>query len=171
MEMFSKAVGVTIFIVTLFVGSMMYHAQKYDTITQSYVTGVTDDFVEEVCAKGEITEDSYTNFIMNLNKSGNLYTVEMTYVTDSVMPSYNNNTANQVDTHLVQKVKVEKTTEEIMSEIFETTSRKFEMTKGNYFSVRVYNKNKTMFTRLQQVLYSTDVATKQIYASDGGTIR
>lgn len=95
----------------------------------------------------------------------------MSYVTESVMPSYTNSTINNVNTDLVRKVQIEDTTEDIMTDLFETTSHEFKMTKGNYFSVKVYNKNKTMFTRLQQILYSTDVSTKQIYATDGGTIR
>lgn len=171
MEMFSKALGITIFVVVLFVYPMMYHAQKYDTVTQSYVAGVTNDFVEKVRSKGEITQDDYSNFVADLNKSGNLYTIEMSYVTESVMPSYMSATLNNVETDLVEKVEIEETTDTILQELFETTSSKFKMTTGNYFSVRVYNKNKTMFTRLQQILYSTEVATKQIYVSDGGTIK
>ena len=171
METFSKAVGITIFIVVLFMFPMMYHAQKYDTVVQSYVTGVTNDFVEEVRSSGTLTQDMYSNFVADLNKSGNLYNIEMSYVTESVMPSYTNSTINNVNTDLVRKVQIEDTTEDIMTDLFETTSHEFKMTKGNYFSVKVYNKNKTMFTRLQQILYSTDVSTKQIYATDGGTIR
>lgn len=171
MEMFSKAVGITIFVILLFMFPMMYHAQKYDTVVQSYVTGVTNDFVEEVRTKGTLTQDMYSNFVADLNKSGNLYNIEMSYVREEVMPEYNKDTLNCVSTDLVTKVKIEKTTEEIMEEMFETTSKEFKMTKGNYFSVKVYNKNKTMFTKLQQILYSADVSTKQIYAADGGTIK
>lgn len=171
MEMFSKAVGITIFVVALFMFPMMYHAQKYDTVVQSYVTGVTNDFVEEVRTKGTLTQDMYSSFVANLNKSGNLYNIEMSYVREEVMPDYTNDTLNSVSTNLVQKITIEKTTEEIMKEMFETTSREFKMSKGNYFSVKVYNKNKTMFTKLQQILYSADISTKQIYAADGGTIK
>lgn len=170
METFSKAVGITIFVVALFMFPMMYHAQKYDTVVQSYVTGVTNDFVEDVCEKGCLTQDDYSNFIADLNKSGNLYTVEMSYVRDNVMPEYKLS-SKDVATDLVKKVQIESTTEDIMSKLFESTSSEFKMSKGNYFSVKVYNKNKTMFTRLQQILYSADVSTKQIYATDGGTIR
>ena len=76
METFSKAVGITIFIVVLFMFPMMYHAQKYDTVVQSYVTGVTNDFVEEVRSSGTLTQDMYSNFVADLNKSGNLYNIE-----------------------------------------------------------------------------------------------
>ncbi|WP_010250303.1 hypothetical protein [Acetivibrio cellulolyticus] len=55
--------------------------------------------------------------------------------------------------------------------IVEGENRNYELEKGDYFAVTVYNKNKTMATRLQEMLYNTSLSAQKIYVRYGGMIK
>ncbi len=60
----------------------------------------------------------------------------------------------------------------ILGFMFEDGENKnYELEKGDYFAVTVYNKNKTMATRIQEMLYNTSLDTQKIYVRYGGMVK
>lgn len=166
MESFSKAIGMVIFIVLIFMFPMVYQAQRYDTIAQSYVSNITDDFIDEICETGELSAADYTNFISSLNKSGNLYSVDLTIQNVELTKDASGNLTTSTK---------EWTNQYIIDNLFASTDgsnqAKMAMGSGSYVNVVVKNKSKTLSARLQQVFYATVIDNPTIYVTDGGVVR
>lgn len=167
METFSKAIGMVVFIVLIFIFPMVYQSQRYDTVAQSYVSSITDDFIDNICETGKLTANDYTNFISALNKSGNLYDVNLTVKEISVV---------KTDTGSIENTTKDITNDEIIKQLFSTSvaddkQNVMRIGSGSYVNIVVKNKNKTLSARLQQVFYATVVDNPTIYVTDGGVVR
>ena len=156
-----------VFIVLIFIFPMVYQSQRYDTVAQSYVSSITDDFIDNICETGELTANDYTNFISALNKSGNLYDVNLTVKEMSI-------TKTAEDT--ITSSEKQFTNDMIIKQLFSTSvaddkQNVMRIGSGSYVNVVVKNKNKTLSARLQQVFYATVVDNPTIYVTDGGVVR
>lgn len=55
--------------------------------------------------------------------------------------------------------------------IDESVDRNYRLEKGDYFAVTVYNTNKTMATRIQEMLYNKSLSELKIYVRYGGMVK
>lgn len=167
METFSKAIGMVVFIVLIFIFPMVYQSQRYDTVAQSYVSSITDDFIDNICEAGELTEGDYTNFISALNKSGNLYDVNLTVkeinITKTAAGTISSTTREVTNDDIIKQL--------FSTSVAESKQNVMKIGSGSYVNVVVKNKNKTLSARLQQVFYATVIDNPTIYVTDGGVVR
>ena len=179
MEAFSKFVSVIILVIFIFMVIPMYELERQDSISQSYVTSSTVDFVENVRKQGRITQDMYNNFIEILSSTGNTYDVEIVHTHTIVNPTKDED--GTITTKYYDDIVY---TDEIMGILFGGLDDDYEqkyvaagkvlgeyrMYKGDRISVVVKNRNITGATRMHNVIYHTKLPNVSIYATYGGEI-
>lgn len=167
METFSKAIGMVVFIVLIFIFPMVYQSQRYDTVAQSYVSSITDDFIDNICETGKLAANDYTDFISALNKSGNLYDVNLTVkeinITKTAAGTISSTTREVTNDDIIKQL--------FSTSVAESKQNVMKIGSGSYVNVVVKNKNKTLSARLQQVFYATVIDNPTIYVTDGGVVR
>lgn len=84
MRVFSVLVSVII----LFILPLYITFEKMDDISYSLALKITSNFVDNVNAKGYLTEEMYNDFISRLSVTGMLYDVKMEHVAKKYNPNY-----------------------------------------------------------------------------------
>jgi hypothetical protein len=51
------------------------------------------------------------------------------------------------------------------------TGKSYEMKQGDFFTVRVVNQNKTMATKIQEIMYGRAIMAEKIFVNYGGMIK
>ncbi|CDC77958.1 putative uncharacterized protein [Clostridium sp. CAG:465] len=81
---FSILISVLIF----FILPLYITFEKIDDISYSLALKITSSFVDEVTAKGYISEEMYNNFVSRLSVTGNTYDIKMEHVSKKYEPAY-----------------------------------------------------------------------------------
>ena len=63
--------------ILMFIFPLMSTSDRTDDITTQAIDAATTDFVDEIRSTGQITQDSYDNFVQTISSTGNSYEVEM----------------------------------------------------------------------------------------------
>lgn len=173
-DAFSRIIAIIIVILMLFIFPSYYTAQKYDAICQNYLTNVTDEFAEDVRKQGKVTQQRYNSFVEDLDKTGLMYNVGMTYKHEGVMPKFNSGTGEVIGVETYEEVIY---TDDILHSIYNEVTADgqpqgvFLMEEGGYFTVEVENREKTLFAKMSQMLLSKAQKAGQLHAVAGGSIR
>ncbi len=163
MDAFGKIISMILAIILLFIFPSLYIAQKQDSIIQSYVLTETSNFVDKIKNTGEITKATYEDFTSTLNATGNIYNVELEHGHYEVIPDEDSFYQYYYTTYEL----------EILNTLYPENgdSPIYTLNKGDYISVKVTNKNKTLATKIQEILYNRVLPTEQIFVMYGGIIR
>lgn len=146
MESFGKVISFLLVGIILFLAPAYYMSLKQDMITQNYVNKEVFDFVNITRNTGKMTKDSYMRFIKKLDVTGNKYEIQIEYYDDDIyVPE-----------------------DDILKEIFENGTYRFQ--KGDYISIAVQSKNKTLAMKLQEFFFQSEIKNP-IRAVFGGVIR
>lgn len=179
MDAFSKIVAGLILIASLFLVSPLYFMLKEDAIVESYVIAVTEEFVNNVQTQGRLTQDMYLDFINDLDASGRLYNINMEHQHTAMSPIYDDAGSYTGFLQTTDEMHYE---DEILYCVFEKqltateiaagqVSGEYHFTKGDYFTVKVSNRNTPTSVRFLRILLGRDVSPVQILAVNGGAIR
>lgn len=98
MRVFSVLVSILI----LFILPLYITFEKMDDISYSLALKITSNFVDNVNAKGYLTEEMYNDYISRLSVTGMVYDIKMEHVAKKYNPAYyvyddNGNLINTVD--------------------------------------------------------------------------
>lgn len=167
MNIFSKYVAVILSVVLMFFVPLNSMAQKQDEIVQAYVTQETVRFTDAIKNNGYLTGDMYLSFSQSLSKTDNIYEISITYQHRVINPVYSEDGVFQ-DKISVNYENVY--SDDIRKALFEGTGTYY-FQQGDYISVSVKNREKTLSARLKELLYRIDMPDAQIYAVYGGEIR
>ncbi len=167
MESFSKLVAIFLAVILLFITPLLYMAQKQDFISLLYISKETTKLVDNIKNSGYISKRMYESYIKAIDKTGNLYRIEITHSHKRVEPLVDVNTNDILqDFH----VYFYNTYEEEILEAFDN-NEDYNFNRGDYISIRVSNRNKTTAVSIMESILSRDIEDTQIVVTYGGMIR
>jgi len=166
MNAFSKLIAIFAGVLLLFITPLLYTAQKQDSICQLYVTEETIKLVDSIRTEGVLNQTMYYDYISRIDKTGNLYSVRITHAHKMIAPDYDEVTDKVSDT--ISSYYYNTYEEEILQAFDE--GREYRFTQGDYISVRVMNRNRTLAQRMSLLLRrkSEEISILVTY---GGLIR
>ena len=88
-----------------------------------------------------------------------------------VNPEYTTSTVDDPTTSLTSEYYVNTYEDTIMKALYETSEAEYVMAKGDYVTVQVTVKNKTVATRMQELVFGRGLQSHQIVAIYGGVIK
>lgn len=172
-DSFGTAVSFILLAVMLFLVPTLYLSIRQDSITQNVVNYETADFINSVKSSGNITKRTYEDFLRNLDRTGNLYTIEIEHQHKVMNPetNYDGNPVLDENGEIKVAIQYDSTYEEdILKELYEKSGI-YHMDKDDYISIKVVNRNRTLGTKIQQFFIGVGIPTEQIYTTFGGIIR
>lgn len=172
MDAFGKLVGIVLFVAFLFIIPVTKYTQHNDSIMNNFVASETNKFVSTVRNTGVITADQYNEFIEVLDSTNHVYNVEITHSSLIVNPEYTTSVAaGGSTTNLTSEYYVNVYESTILKSLYETPEAEYIMSKGDYISVKVSNKSKTLGTKMLELVFGHSINTPQIVAIYGGVIK
>lgn len=164
---FNKIIGIFVAVVLMFIFPLMYNAQKQDMISQVYVSNETTEFINNIKNKGYITKNMYHSYVSKINGTGNLYNIEIIHSHKKIEPLYEEDTGEFINDYTIYYYNT------YQDEIYEVIDQEetYHFSQGDFISIKVNNKNKTLATTLMQVVYKSIIPTEQIIVTYGGLIR
>ena len=94
LRVFSVLISVLIF----FILPLYITFEKIDDISYSLALKITSNFVDNVNAKGYLTQEMYDDFVSRLSVTGMVYDIKMEHVAKKYSPVYYANINEKVDT-------------------------------------------------------------------------
>lgn len=83
-----RVFSILISVLILFILPLYITFEKIDDISYSLALKITSNFVDNVTAKGYLTEEMYNDFVSELAVTGNVYDVKMEHVAKKYNPVY-----------------------------------------------------------------------------------
>lgn len=83
-----RVFSVLISILIFFILPLYITFEKLDDISYSLALKITSNFVDNVTAKGYISEEMYNDFVTRLSSTGNVYEVKLEHVSKKYTPAY-----------------------------------------------------------------------------------
>lgn len=164
----SKVTAIILACCLLFLVPIKDMADKQDAIVQSYVSQETTKLIDAVRNNGYLTADMYDTYLDRLDKTGNLYTIEIVHKHEVINPIYNEDTGDFLHDTSINYYNTYN--EGILTELYEGSGT-YQFNQGDYVSIKLYNKNRTFSTSIQRMLSIKNVPDIQIYFTYGGMIR
>jgi len=151
----------------MFVAPLLYLSQKQDAINQTVIEKETTEFINTIRNNGYVTREMYRRYIEKIDKTGNLYNIEICHAHKKTVPNYDESTNTVLDGYYSYNLNT------YQDEIFESFDKDedYLFNQGDFISVTVTNRNKTMATRIMEAIYSRALQTEQIIFTYGGMIR
>ena len=166
MDALSKVFAVIVTIIAIFIVPVVNLANSHDDIVQPTVYSATTEFVEDVREQGKLTQDMYISFVQKLDDTGLLYDIEMVHSHDTAVPEFD----DAGKTVGVKEVENLIYTDEILKSVYETNGI-YKFNKGDYFSVKVTNKEATLGQQMRRTVFRMSDSGARIVAQHGGVIR
>jgi hypothetical protein len=167
MDSFSKIIAIFLAVSLLFISPLLYMAQKQDSISQLYISTETTKLIDSIKNSGYVSKRMYEDFIKKIDKTGNLYKIEITHCHQRVEPLVDVNTNNILQDF---NVYFYNTNEEEMLEAFDR-NEDYYFNRGDYISIHVSNRNRTTAISILESIISKDLEDTQIVVTYGGMIR
>lgn len=137
--------------ILMFIFPLMSTSDRTDDITTQAVESATTDFVDEIRSTGQITQDSYDNFVQTLSSTGNSYEVEMEVQVLDDNPGKKVTEAEY--TKVGENYYYSEYTTQILDEINSDAGAMY-LKQGDMVTVSVKNTNRTIGTILRDFFYS-----------------
>lgn len=156
MDSFGKIIEIMVTLVLLFLFPIYYLSLQQDAVCQSKVRTTTAYFVDSVRNQGYMTRNMYELFLRELDSTGQVYHVELTYYKKVEVQ----NEEGRYETHYESSY-----TNDLLSE------EKMEFQKGSFFKAEVSNISKPLSAKITDFLLAVDISDKRIYTVYGGAVR
>lgn len=154
-----KVVGIALIVLLMFLVPLQDSARKADAISQIYISNETTEFVNNIKNKGYITVEMYKRFIQNIDKTNNLYDIQIIHSHRLVEPLVN--VGGIVEEHYM--VRYFNTYQDEILKTFDKGNIYY-FSQGDYINVSIKNRNKTLADRIT-------VSNGKIFVTYGGMIR
>lgn len=167
MDVFGKIISIFAGVILLFIAPLLYTAQKQDSISQLYVTQETVKLVDNIRAEGILSRNMYTDYISRIDRTGNLYDIEIIHSHKKVTPDYDEEedmVKDTVSTYFYN------TYEEEIYQAFDEGKDYF-FSQGDYISLKVVNRTKTMAGQMLMLWGAGNSGDVSILVTYGGLIR
>lgn len=167
MDSFSKMIAIFLAAILMYITPLLYMAQKQDSISQIYIYSETSRFIDSIKNSGYVSRNMYEDFIKRIDKTGNLYEIEVTHCHRRVEPLVDINTNDILRDFSIYYYNT------YADEIFEAfdLNQDYYFNRGDYISIKVTNRNKTTAISILESFLSRDIEDQQILVTYGGMIR
>lgn len=156
MDSFGKIIEIMVAIALLFLLPIYYLSLQQDAVCQSQIRTMTAYFVDSIRNQGYMTENMYQFFLRELDSTGQVYHVELSYYKKVEVQ----NEEGEYETCYELNH-----TKELLSE------EKIEFKKGDFFKAEVFNVSRPLSAKITDIVLGVDISNKQIYTVYGGAIR
>ncbi len=175
-ETLSKVFALIIAVLLLYIFPVENMLTRQDDIAGVFVLNETTEFVDSVRNLGYITPVMFRQFSQVLATTGNRYTIAMEHRHVNMQPVYTDPDDITSFQHDFSSHYHTIYTDEIMKTLFPEVNPPSEdtyyyLSKGDLFTVKVVNENKTIATRVQELLLMTDLPVRKIIVNYGGMVR
>jgi hypothetical protein len=174
-ESLSKIFALILAVLLFYIFPVENMLTRQEDVSRVFVLTETTKFVDSVRSLGYITPLMYMQFTRNLSATGISYDIEMEHLHSSINPVYTDPVDIMSFQHDYGLHYSAAYTDEILETLFPETPAggeiKYYLSKRDYFNVIVSNKNKTIATKVQEMLIMTDLPTKRIIINYGGMVR
>ncbi len=154
--------------ILMFIFPLMSTSDRTDDITTQAIDAATTDFVDEIRSTGQITQDSYDNFVQTISSTGNSYEVEMEVQVLDDNPGKKVTEAEY--TKVGENYYYSKYTTQILEEVNSEAGAMY-LKQGDMVTVSVRNTNRTIGTILKDFIYRvTGNNSASITASHSGIV-
>ena len=173
-DSFSKIIALFLGVLLLFIFPVLNMFENQDDTSKVFVLTETTKFVDAVRNLGYITPNMYLEFSRKLAVTNNIYAIEMEHHHKQYDPIYEDPTLSSTFKNDFQVNFKGSYTPVIMEKLFpknpdpDTT---YKLSKSDYFAVRVRNTNKTLATKLQQMLFNANISAAKIIVRYGGMVK
>ena len=159
--------------ILLFFNPLLHMFEQQDQTSKLFVLTETTILVDSVRNIGFLSPDMYQEYVNQLSNTANHYEVKIEHHHKKYDPVY---TDPLDDTTFKNAYNVNEDcyyTQDILAVLFPTigTGSNYEFSSGDYFMIRVYNKNKTIATKMKQMFYGIDFPATNIYVQYGGMVK
>lgn len=158
---FSKIFGMLLLVLGLFIYPALIVLENQDDLAKTIVMSETIKFVESSTNTGKISTNTLKVFLNNISATNNVYKVNITHY--KYMDIMNHESSSDGDDYLIVN------NDEIMD--FLLSGEVYKMDREDMIQVEVINQNKTMATKIQEMLYNTHLNTEKIYIRYGGVVK
>jgi hypothetical protein len=167
MNSFSKIIGIILAVILMFISPLLYMSQKQDTISQVVVQNETVELVNDIKNSGFISRVMYQNYISKIDKTGNLYNIEIVHSHKKIEPEIDPNTNTILESYNTYFY------DTYIDEIYAVfdLGQDYYFKQGDYISFKVVNRNPTMAVKLMNIIYDGKVSDEQILVTYGGLVR
>lgn len=169
-----KIFTVFLAVLLLFIYPLSQMFQQQDSTTRNFVYIETTKLVDAVRNVGNLTPQMYEEFCAKLSATNNSYTINLEHQHKKYDPIYD----DPLDMSTFKEdFNVNYSgfyTKDILDVLFPedvSLQSKYEFSSGDYFLVKVVNKNKTLATRVGQLLYGGELPTETIFVQYGGMVK
>lgn len=168
-----KIFAVLLAVLLFFVYPLMHMFEQQDKTSRIFVFTETTAFVDAIRNTGHLTPQMYEEFTRKLSATDNIYEIGLEHRHKRLDPVY----GDPLDPTTFQEAYVvnyaTSYTEEIMNKIFPELGNQetYEFSNGDYLLVRIINKNKTLGTRVKELLLGSALPTQTIFVQYGGMIK
>ncbi len=175
-ETLSKTFALILAVLLLYIFPVENMLSRQDDMTRVFVLNETAEFVDSVRNLGYITPVMYLQFTEVLSASGNRYEIIMEHQHTSIDPIYTDPDDITSFQHDYNRNEYTTYTDDILETLFPATTvvpsdPYYYLSRGDTFTVQVANVNKTIATRVQELLLMTDLPAKRILVRYGGMVR
>ena len=174
MDIVGKYFAVVLVIIGIFIAPAVITANLHDEVTQERVEGIVNKFTSEVREQGKITKGMYEAYIRELDATGNIYNVEMVYSKVVIIPSSIAGEVTRTEESFYTRdivAGIYRKAEDGGDIIDNDADGEVHFTAGGYFSVRVTNKNDTLYQSIVGLLPFYFASSPRIEVHNGGEIR
>lgn len=167
MNSLGKVVNIFFIIILLFLVPLHDMARRADTMSQVYVSNETTEFVNNIKNKGYITVEMYRRYIETIDKTNNLYDVQIVHSHKVVEPFVNEDETIEEGRYVTRFFD---TYQDEILEVFDK-GEIYHFSQGDYINVTIKNRNQTLSNQIFSFLSARNVPTVQIFVTYGGMIR
>ena len=171
----SKIVAIVLAVLLMFIIPIKSEFERLDDISRIYVLNETTKFVDRVRNLGYITPRMYLEYVRNIEATDNLYEVRLEHGRKIYIPVYEESLSGNLEFKEEHIEEYDTSfTEDIIKVLLPDSPVGgddiiLELRKGDYFAVTVFNTNRTMATKMQEMLGS-NVPVEKIFVRYGGLV-
>lgn len=169
-----KVFTLFIAVLLLVIYPLMQLFQQQEFTTRMFVYTETTKLVDAVRNTGYLTARMYEEYTSKLSATNMLYDIDLEHQHRKYDPIYENPSdastfKNDYGIHYSGYY-----TKEILEVLFpdnNTGSELYRLSQGDYFVVKVINKNKTSAVKMSQLLLGRDLPAETIFVRYGGMVK
>ncbi len=160
-DSFNKIVAIILLAIGLFIYPALIMFENQDSIARTVVFSETARFIENSCNTAKITQNNLNVLMHNIGATNNIYEIKITHYRHLDFNNLESDMLN--DDYII-------VTNDIIFEDINTTSN-YNMSMNDYLKIEVINKNKTIATKIQNMLYNGNMGAGKIYVQYGGVVK
>lgn len=152
-ETLSEIIGIFVGVALMFLVPFFLLADRNDDISQLVVSNETAAFVDNVIKTGTITAEDYSNYQQSLNKSGNVYEIDLEVkILDKNYAQTYTNTNGQLGQNKYYSIYTSQIEEQLSNS--KGIDRKINLKEGDIISVVAKNNSLTLSQAIRNVYYT-----------------